>query len=764
MTRLLTTTAALALTLAAAAPALAQTRAQTAAPVVLAGASAEDPTVLDPITVVGSRQQARALGGAATYLDLETLRTFDYADVHRVLRLVPGVVIQDEEGFGLRPNIGIRGSGTDRSARVAMMEDGVLIAPAPYSAPAAYYFPRIARMTGVEVVKGPGAIKYGPLTVGGAINFTSTPIGGTEGDDLSGYLSLSGGSYGAFRGHGALGGWSDLGDSGWQFGAQAEWLREQSDGFKDLDNGGPTGFEIDDRVFKLGLRTAPGAARAQSLVFKYQELDEHSDETYLGLALDDFNATPYRRYAGSQVDAMDVDHRTLQLTYSLDLSPGLNLTTTAYRNETTRAWYKLNDVRNTAGTGWVGISAVLDTPAAFPTQMAILRGDPGFVSGPQALRVRNNNRAYESEGIQSVLTARFSTGALAHQLEVSARWHTDSEDRFQRDDVWRMDDGAMLLTTRGVDGAQTNRVGEAEAWAFFVRDVITLDRLTLTPGLRYETIDLTRTDYPTSPPSRTTPTRVIESNVDVWLPGLGLTYDLTDEVRLVAGAHRGFANPAPGSDVDPETSWNYEAGVRFDRGALSFEAIGYLNAYDNLLGTCTASTGGGCTIGDQFSGGEVRVSGLEVTGAWDAGDAMGLSFGVPLSLVYTLTDAEFETSFTSAYEPWGTVTSGDDLPYLPRHQLTLRGGLDFGAWRVNAAVNRVSDARAVAGSGPIPAAERIEARTLLDLAADWDVTPSATLFASVQNVTDEVYNVGFSPSGARPGAPRLATAGIRLRF
>ena len=52
----------------------------------------------------------------------------------------------------------------------------------------------------------------------------------------------------------------------------------------------------------------------------------------------------------------------------------------------------------------------------------------------------------------------------------------------------------------------------------------------------------------------------------------------------------------------------------------------------------------------------------------------------------------------------------------------------------------------------------------MDLAADWDVTPSATLFASVQNVTDEVHNVGFSPAGARPGAPRLATAGIRLRF
>jgi len=29
----------------------------------------------------------------------------------------------------------------------------------------------------------------------------------------------------------------------------------------------------------------------------------------------------------------------------------------------------------------------------------------------------------------------------------------------------------------------------------------------------------------------------------VWIPGVGLTYDLTPSLRLVAGAHRGFSNP-----------------------------------------------------------------------------------------------------------------------------------------------------------------------------------------------------------------------------
>lgn len=718
-------------------------------------------TSMAPIVVTGSQEAADAAGGSATWLGEEVLETFGYADVNRVLRQAPGVFIQEEDGFGLRPNIGIRGSGTDRSGRITLMEDGVLIAPAPYAAPAAYYFPRMARMSAVEVVKGPGAITYGPLTTGGALNMFATPIPDAAG--LSGRLEALGGDFGSRRLHGSVGGWAPLGDS-LEIGGLVELLHEESDGFKDLDSGGSTGFDIDDAVFRLAIRTAAGAAMPQSLELKHQTYDETSDETYLGLTLTDFAASPYRRYRGSQADQMNVVHDTWQLTHRVELSPTLDLTTTAYRHETSRVWYKLNDVRNSADTGWISAGTVVADPATYADQMDILIGAPGFVSGANGLRVRNNNRAYESEGIQSVLTTRFATGGMDHELELSARYHRDSEDRFQRDDVYQMNDGSLVLTTQGIDGTQANRVGEAEAWAFFVRDTIRAGRLTVTPGLRYETIDLTRTDYPLVGGPRGAPTSVRESSVDVWIPGVGATFDLTPELRLVAGAHRGFANPGPGSTLDPETSWNYEAGLRYSRGEFALEAIVYVNDYDNLLGTCTASTGGGCVIGDQFSGGEVVVRGVELTAAYDPARAAGLSFGTPLSLVYTLGDTEFGSSFASAYGPWGTVTAGDELPYQPEHQLTLNAGLEFDRWRVNASVNRVSETRAVAGSGPIPLDERIDARTLVDVAGSFDLTDNLALFASVQNLTDEVYLAALDPSGARPGAPRLAMAGVRFRF
>jgi Fe(3+) dicitrate transport protein len=207
-----------------------------------------------------------------------------------------------------------------------------------------------------------------------------------------------------------------------------------------------------------------------------------------------------------------------------------------------------------------------------------------------------------------------------------------------------------------------------------VQDEIRAGNWIITPGLRYETIDLTRRDYASGDANRELgPTRVRKSSVDEWIPGVGVLYKLNPELSLLASVHKGFNPPGPGSSAGSEESVNYETGLRYSSDPVTVEAIAFFNDYENLVGTCTISSGGGCAVGDQFDGGEVDMYGLELT-ATSAFNVGALT--VPVRASYTYSKAEFQNAFASGFDEWGTVESGDELPYLPDHQLQLSAGLN----------------------------------------------------------------------------------------
>ena len=697
------------------------------------------------LTVIGQRP-AELAGGSASYLTTEQLERFRHTDVHRALRQVPGLYVVEEDGYGLRPNIGLRGSGTDRNSRITVMEDGVLIAPAPYAAPAAYYFPTMQRMSAVEVRKGSAAVRSGPRTTGGAINLISTPI---PSEPFAGRVSLHAGPDQTLLGQVAVGGTSG------QWGYLFEAVRQETDGFKAIDGGGDSGYAIDDYLGKLRYTTASGARFYQELEIKLGAADQSGDETYVGLTLDDFRADPYRRYAGSRIDNIQTDHDQIELRHYIAFDGGMDLTTAVYRNEFARNWYKVNNV------GTASLSAVLEDPASFANEYAWLTG---ATSPDDAIVIRSNNRAYESRGVQTILGfAPMGSGSVEHNLELGLRYHEDEEDRLQDDDRYRLQSGNLVLTTDGAPGTQDNRIGLAEALSVYVHDEIGIGDFIVTPGVRYERIDLEQRRWAATDPGRLAgTTSVARSEVDEVIAGVGAVYRMPGPWILLGGVHKGFNSPAPGSNSEAEVSLNYEAGARFAREAASAELIAFYNDYDNLVGTCTASTGGGCNLGDQFAGGKVRMSGLELSGQYEFDLDGGLR--LPVQLGYTYTSAEFRTSFASGFGEWGDVEAGDELPYLPEHQAQLLVGLAADRWGVNLAASYTDAMRVEAGQGALSPTAATQSHWVLDLAGDWTLTENLRVFARVENVLDEVYVAAWRPAGARPGRPRTALIGINASF
>ena len=702
---------------------------------------------IDEVTIIGHRRDPADIPGSAHVVGQKELQTFLQSDVMRVLRTVPGVYIQEEEGFGLRPNIGIRGSGLDRSARVALLEDGVLIAPAPYAAPSAYYFPTQRRMHALEVLKGPSSVAVGPKTTGGAINLISTPIP----DHFGGSADLRFGQHETIDTH------LNIGNRGERFSWLVETVQAKNDGFKTIDGPdgidmGSTGYDIEDYLVKLQFDSDPAASLYQSLRIKAGYTDQVSDETYLGLTDSDFWQNPNRRYAASAGDVFVSEHDQLQASYIFDPDSNWRGEITAYRNNFARNWFKLQSVNGT------GIGSILEDPHRYAEAFSYLTGSE---SPDDAIVKRHNNREYYSKGVQAKITWDLRLSDTAIELTSGIRVHEDEEDRLQKEDAFRMQDSLLVLTSTGAPGSTTNRVSKAEAVSYFVDTEIRSGKWIFTPGARFEDIDMQRLDFATDDPSRAEgPTRVRTNSASVFIPGMGALYRLNDNWRVLGGVHKGFNPPGPGSSAREESSTNFEFGTRFDNNRVNFEAIYFLNDYDNLVGTVTESTGGGGQIGDQFDGGEVTVQGIELSTDFTMADLFP-GIDVPLSLQYTWTaEAEFQSAFQSSFDPWGQVEVGDELPYIPEHQLRATAALQHERWGMNLAANYVGRMRTVAGQGLFNPAETIDSHVVWDFIARWRFSESLSSYVKIDNLFDETYIAARRPAGLRPGLERTAYLGF----
>lgn len=691
----------------------------------------------EQITIIGSNSDVNDIPGSGAYLNSEDIEEFEYTDIMRLLSTVPGVYVMEEDGYGLRPNIGMRGVPLDRSEKITVMEDGVLAAPAAYSAPAAYYFPTFGRMTAVEVLKGSSGVKHGPRTTGGVINLVSRQI---PDQPYTGSMDLALGEDNYRKIHGYLGGEKD------GLGALVEVFRYEADGFKKLPVNRDSGFEKNDIMGKFRVSLGEGDKHQLELKLKYA--DETSDETYLGLLGADFKNNPYSRYAASQLDRMDTEHKSYQLNYEYEFSDNAEFNLTAYYNDFHRNWYKASKVGGKSlGGGAEEIASDFDN---------------GVIDNT-TVDVKANNRDYLSKGIQAQLLKDFGD----HHMTFGVRIHEDEMDRFQWVDKYQLNsDKTMTATSAGIPGTDSNRVDSASAIALYVHDELTVGNLVVSGGLRYEDMDIERDDWGKSVDNvnrQNAPGTHKENSTSVVIPSVGFTYSLNDEILLLAGVQKGFAPAAPGNaDAREEEAWNYEAGTRFASGNLNGEFIAFYSDYDNMHGNCTASQS--CdedNIGDQYNAGAVQIEGVEFKLGYKFEVA---NFNVPVSVSYTYSSSEFERDFDSELGIWGNVTRGDELPYIPQQQLQVSLGLTNENWDLSLSGRYLDEIRTSAGQGSIAADERIASRTVWDMSAKYKFDGNQLVYLSMDNLFDKTYVATRTHGGIQPGKYRTLQLGYTYSF
>jgi Fe(3+) dicitrate transport protein len=719
----------------------------------------EDLMIPDVVVMApAEREEREEEGGGHASLDEEQLERFDYDDPNSVFQQL-GVHVRQEDGYGLRPNIGLRGVNTDRSTRVTLMEDGVMFAPAPYAAPAAYYFPLMQRMAGIDVFTGAATIPYGPRTVGGAIDMHTREIP----REPTGHLELALGSTLYGRAHAFYGASNSWG------GFLIEGVYLHSDGFKRVGEppepgveAAPTGFDRGEIVVRGEIRGALSDDVYHRLELRLMLGGEVSHETYLGLTDEDFRRDPYLRYEASINDRMSWWRTQVQLRHRLEWGDAFELRTTAYRHDFDRSWNKVNAIGGNPAVGIQQTRFDLHGVLLYPTGLNrlyidILRGREDTSGDDDYILIGNNARVFGNTGIQSDATLRFETDVLRHRIRAGVRLHHDEVERVHDEIAYAMIDGALEAASETYYTLDAS--SDALAFSAYLAWSVSWETLTLTPGIRTELIWTSHDDHQTG--------EGFEDFRQAALPGVSLQWQVIRELEVFAGVMRGYAPVGPGQarTVSPEESISYELGSRLvsRSSGTNAEITLFISDYSNFLQQCSFSAGCALAEDAQANAGSALIGGfdLRVGQLFRAG-----SVQIPLRLSYTYTYTELRSAIEDSPNPqYRNGRPGDHLPYVPEHEVSAQAGIELPEFGLNVSASWVAEMWEAVGNGDelIPVT-KTDAYFLLDATAFLRITPGLRIFVRGENLTMTQAIVGRRPFGARPNRPLLVQAGISLDF
>ena len=697
------------------------------------------------IEVVGAHAEALSrLPGSAAVVSAEQLALQLPISANEALRTIPGVHLQEEEGAGLRANIGIRGLDPDRSRTVLVLEDGVPVALAPYGEPELYYSPPIDRMERVEIIKGSGSILFGPQTIGGVVNYVTADAP----QQPEGQLLVQGGTGGSMLGRARYGGSWD------RFRGTLGALRKQADDWNGLF------YHMTDVTGTVGARTNAG-----DFGLKLSVYDEHSNATYVGLTDSLFRVTPWAHPQPG--DRLEIRRYALTGTHEIGSAQAALLRTNLYAYRTTRDWNRRDYTYTASGSAYE------------------FRPTTG-----------GRNRAFDVLGIEPRLRALWSGLGKHHQLEAGLRAHVErARDRHVNGTA----DGSAPAIVRDDE----KRRGHALA-GFVQNRMFLSDAFHVTPGLRVEHFAHEREILVARIRREVDDSTVVRQPEEVGLPpvrdgttelvpGIGAAWTPNPLATVFAGAHRGFAPPrtkdaiifvdrtlSPDQQVpipvslqlDAERSWNYELGARVTPTRyLSLEATAFYLDFANQIIEPSASAGSvaAAALANQ---GATRHRGLEAAFSLDAAKALRRPWSFVAAAGYTYADAVF-TDRRLVELPSGDTVSieGNRLPYAPRHK--LHASLTFAHPRgVTARVDGLwvgeqfadnFETRAASANGRtglIPAYGVVDATVQIALPG----IEGLTLLASVKNLGDQTYIASRRPEGIKVGLPRILSAGLVWDF
>lgn len=280
-----------------------------------------DGVVLREVVVKGQQESSplyKNFPSTVNIVSQEDIQKKKPTDVTDVLRNVPGVNYNDEDGRGFRPNIALRGLDPTRSRNVLILQDGFPVQPSAYGDPAAYYNVPVETLDHIEVIKGGSTLLYGANSLGGVINYV------TKKPSEKPYEVTNKETFGEdslFVSETSVSGTLN------RLGYRASYLRKQGEGFRESD-----GFHVHNPDLYLNYKIDD-----HSEIISRSSWYHENSQTPGGLTRAQYDADPLQ----SQYSDDDFEGRraNTNLTYRNQFADNQSLETYFNYNFFSRDWY-----------------------------------------------------------------------------------------------------------------------------------------------------------------------------------------------------------------------------------------------------------------------------------------------------------------------------------------------------------------------------------------------------------------------------------------
>ncbi|MBX9732757.1 MAG: TonB-dependent receptor [Chitinophagaceae bacterium] len=651
-------------------------------------------------------------------------------NMRQVLAKVPGIHIWESDPSGIQIGIAARGLSPNRSWEFNVRQNGYDIAADPFGYPEAYYNPQLQAVQRIEIVRGQGALQYGPQ-FGGMVNYILR-----NGSDMSKEIEIESqqtiGSNALFNSYNAIGG-------------KKGKLHYYS--FFDHRNG--NGWRENSSFYtNAGFATVSYAFSSKfSLTAEIMRSNMHSQQP------------------GGLTDAQIPEN--------------------AQQSFRSRNWFDI-----TWTTPALIANYQINAHTRINTKLFGTIGDRNSVGFLQSITTRDsinpatltyNNRVvnldqYKNYGLESRFITDYRLGKMNNTFSAGIRLYTGT--------TTRQADGKG---TTGTDYDVTVlgsyprdiRFNSRNAAAFAETVLRIANKLLIIPGVRYEWLEGSatgRNGYTSSGAEITL--QDITRSRSFWLGGIGAEYHIGKSTELygnISQAYRPiqFANlqaPPTTDIVDPDLKdakgYNIDLGYRSKlNGVVQFDLSIFYLQYNNRVGTITPTgasyrliTNVGASTSKGFEG-YVEFNPIKVFTQSTKTDL--LIFGS-----YAYTDARYSGDHKDA--------STKDKRVENAPETIFRGGITAGykGLLLTAQLSYVGETFSDANNTVVPSANGntglIPSYTVTDLTATYKFSKQLNIKAGLNNLFDARYFTrragGYPGPGAMPADGRtfFISVGFKL--